>query len=638
MSINMILGSAQSQTNSIKNLTTSQIGSYQQIQQALSNFMFQTNSLQGAAYDSAKAYCGSVLSPLIDGCILLNKAIEKANEEYINKYTSEVYGDSLKQSDLERLIDETKSQIALNENLLNEQFEQDPVDLSEVSNLQEKIDSYRKIQRDLEEKLSKLLAFDANSVSIFQEVDVLSYSVAQGIALAQRSWSPTLKTFMLPGKNEMGWVGTIKEIWEKNNKESNKTNSIKSSKRMINSEINAEEYDRYVAQYSGLHGKPIIGASVIHNASSEEKKDLVLAILPWIMPGGSLRLTMLSGGTVGLIDGLVSKDKPSDVIKKMAFGSSFAFASHLGFSLLGKGTKVKNLFKSQKNAEDKLLKNVKNESLKSKNNLSQRGSINQVKVAESAIDGKLKPTILYNAKEFPRELKKYPGDMVLNNTNNKIITVPRNEKLRNNLVQKTTNEQSRLLNQIEKEKVNTQIVYGKKEFLDEMAKLPRIDLSKKVEDGLISTKKGEKPVPGAYLSKKEIDDHLKLFEGGVVKVISKESSDKALLKYGGTIGPEDGQFVMPKFIYEKAVRASNGNPRVLEELLGLDKDFLGKNPIVIEPIKLDYLKFPSGNEKGAYEGLWGPGGYTKGGIPEAIINQLHKGNYIDRNVYKGVLK
>ena len=71
MSINMILGSAQSQTNSIKNLTTSQIGSYQQIQQALSNFMFQTNSLQGAAYDSAKAYCGSVLSPLIDGCILL---------------------------------------------------------------------------------------------------------------------------------------------------------------------------------------------------------------------------------------------------------------------------------------------------------------------------------------------------------------------------------------------------------------------------------------------------------------------------------------------------------------------------------------------------------------------------------------
>lgn len=633
MSINMILGSAQSQTNSIKNLTTSQIGSYQQIQQALSNFMFQTNSLQGAAYDSAKAYCGSVLSPLIDGCILLNKAIEKANEEYINKYTSEVYGDSLKQSDLERLIDETKSQIALNENLLNEQFEQDPVDLSEVSNLQEKIDSYRKIQRDLEEKLSKLLAFDANSVSIFQEVDVLSYSVAQGIALAQRSWSPTQKTFTLPGKNEMGWVGTIKEIWEKNNK----ANNNKLSKGMLNDKLSYAEYDRMVAFHSGLHGKPIIGASVIHNASSEEKKDLVLAILPWIMPGGSLRLTMLSGGTLGLIDGLVSKDKPSDVIKKMAFGSGFAFVSHLGFSLLSKGTKVKNFFKSGENAEDKLLKNVKNESLKSKNNLSQRSSINQVKIVENGIDGKLKPTILYNAKEFPREFKRYPRDMVLNNTNNKIITIPRNEKLRNNLVQKTTNEQSRLLNQIEKEKVNSQIIYGKKEFLEEMAKLPRVDLSKKVEDGLVSIKKGEKPKPEFYLSNKEIETHLKLFKDGVVKIVSEESFDKTLREYGGFIGPVEGQFAMPKFVYNKAVKASNGNPRVLEELLGLEKGFLGENPVVIEPKELKFLKFPSGNEPGAYVGLWQPPGFTKGGIPEAVINQLAPDEYINKKVYEGVL-
>lgn len=637
MSINMILGSAQSQTNSIKSLTTSQIGSYQQIQQALSNFMFQTNSLQGAAYDSAKAYCGSVLSPLIDGCILLNKAIEKANEEYINKYTSEVYGDSLKQSDLERLIDETKSQIALNENLLNEQFEQDPVDLSEVSNLQEKIDSYRKIQRDLEEKLSKLLAFDANSVSIFQEVDVLSYSVAQGIALAQRSWSPTLKTFMLPDKNEMGWVGTIKEIWEKNNKESNKTNSIKFSKRMINSQINAEEYDRYVAHYSGLHGKPIIGASVIHNASSEEKKDLVLAILPWIMPGGSLRLTMLSGGTLGLIDGLVSKDKPSDVIKKIAFGSGFAFASHLGFSLLSKGTKVKNLFKSEKNAEDKLLKNVKNESLRSKNNLSQRGSINQVKVAESGIDGKLKPTILYNAKEFPREFKKYPRDMVLNNTNNKIITVPRNGKISNNLVQKTTNEQSRLLNQIEKEKVNSQIVYGEKEFKKEMAKYPRANIDDETRQMLINMPKNERWEPSKYIQMEEIKIHLKLFEDGVVRIENKERFNRSLKKYKGYIGPVEGQFVMPKFVYEKAVKASNGNPRVLEKLLGFEQGFLGENPVVIESKQIHGLRFPSGREPGAYDGLWEPGGYTKGGIPEAIVNQFIPGEYTVKSVYERIL-
>ena len=632
MSINMILDSAQSQTNSIKNLTTSQIGSYQQIQQALSNFMFQTNSLQGVAYDSAKAYCGSVLSPLIDGCILLNKAIEKANEEYINKYTSEVYGESLKQSDLERLIDETKSQIALNENLLNEQFEQDPVDLNEVSNLQEKIDSYRKIQRDLEEKLSKLLAFDANSVSIFQEVDVLSYSVAQGIALAQRSWSPTLKTFMLPGKNEMGWVGTIKEIWEKNNK----ANNNKLSKGMLNDKLSYAEYDRMVAFHSGLNGKPIIGASVIHNASSEEKKDLVLAILPWIMPGGSLRLTMLSGGTVGLIDGLVSKDKPSDVIKKMAFGSGFAFASHLGFNLLGKGTKVKNLFKSGKNAEDKLLKNVKNESLKSKNNLFQRSSINQVKIAENAIDGKLKPTILYNAKEFPRELKKYPRDMIINNTNNKIINVPRNEKLRNNLVQKTTNEQSRLLSQIEKEKVNTQIVYREKEFLEEMDKYPRVNIDDETRQMLINMEKETRLDPSDYISDEEIRRHIRIFEEeGVAKIISKEQLKYAEKNYRGAIGPESGQYATSEVIIEKAIKASDGDPRKLEKLLALDEGSLGENPVIIKPKKIKFLEFPSGNEKGAND-YWKPGGYTSGGIPEVVVNQFALGEYSVERVFKGV--
>ena len=632
MSINMILDSAQSQTNSIKNLTTSQIGSYQQIQQALSNFMFQTNSLQGVAYDSAKAYCGSVLSPLIDGCILLNKAIEKANEEYINKYTSEVYGESLKQSDLERLIDETKSQIALNENLLNEQFEQDPVDLNEVSNLQEKIDSYRKIQRDLEEKLSKLLAFDANSVSIFQEVDVLSYSVAQGIALAQRSWSPTLKTFMLPGKNEMGWVGTIKEIWEKNNK----ANNNKLSKGMLNDKLSYAEYDRMVAFHSGLNGKPIIGASVIHNASSEEKKDLVLAILPWIMPGGSLRLTMLSGGTVGLIDGLVSKDKPSDVIKKMAFGSGFAFASHLGFNLLGKGTKVKNLFKSGKNAEDKLLKNVKNESLKSKNNLFQRSSINQVKIAENGIDGKLKPTILYNVKEFPRELKKYPRDMIINNTNNKIINVPRNEKLRNNLVQKTTNEQSRLLSQIEKEKVNTQIVYREKEFLEEMDKYPRVNIDDETRQMLINMEKETRLDPSDYISDEEIRRHIRIFEEeGVAKIISKEQLKYAEKNYRGAIGPESGQYATSEVIIEKAIKASDGDPRKLEKLLALDEGSLGENPVIIKPKKIKFLEFPSGNEKGAND-YWKPGGYTSGGIPEVVVNQFALGEYSVERVFKGV--
>ena len=214
MSIDMILGSAQSQTNSIKSLTTKQIASYEEIERALTNFVTQTHNLKGVTYDSAKAYCSSVLTPVIRGSILLDQAIARSNEQYINTYTGEVHNDSLKQSELERSIEETKSQIAFNERLLNEHFEQDAVDLREVSNLQDKISSYRKIQHDLEEKLRKLLAFNAKSPSFFQEITALQNAVDQGIALANKSWSPTSKSFSLPSREEMGWTDIIEGKWE----------------------------------------------------------------------------------------------------------------------------------------------------------------------------------------------------------------------------------------------------------------------------------------------------------------------------------------------------------------------------------------------------------------------------------------
>ena len=214
MSIDMILGSARSQTDSIKSLTTKQITSYEEIELALTNFVTQTHNLKGVTYDSAKAYCSSVLTPVIRGSILLDQAIARSNEQYINTYTGEVHNDSLKQSELERAIEDTKSQIAFNERLLNEHFEQDAVDLREVSNLQDKISSYRKIQHDLEEKLRKLLAFNAKSPSFFQEIESLKNAVDQGMALAEKSWSPFSKTFSIPKREDMGWTDIIEGKWE----------------------------------------------------------------------------------------------------------------------------------------------------------------------------------------------------------------------------------------------------------------------------------------------------------------------------------------------------------------------------------------------------------------------------------------
>ncbi|WP_035500346.1 hypothetical protein, partial [Gemella cuniculi] len=45
------------------------------------------------------------------------------------------------------------------------------------------------------------------------EVDTLKSSVDQGLVQAEKSWSPTSKTFILPNKNDMGWANTIEGKW-----------------------------------------------------------------------------------------------------------------------------------------------------------------------------------------------------------------------------------------------------------------------------------------------------------------------------------------------------------------------------------------------------------------------------------------
>ena len=213
MSIDMILDMAESQTQAIKNLVTKQNEAYTELQKSLAEFILQTDKLKGVTYDSAKKYCAVVIEPLVRGCILLNEEISRANENYINTYKSEVDTVSLKQQELERLIREAESQIRRVEHLLNLLYQEDPISYSQISMAEENKETYRKLKNELEEKLRKLLAFNVKSPSIFSEVEVLKSSVDQGLAQAEKSWSPTSKTFNLPSKSEMGWIEAIEGKW-----------------------------------------------------------------------------------------------------------------------------------------------------------------------------------------------------------------------------------------------------------------------------------------------------------------------------------------------------------------------------------------------------------------------------------------
>lgn len=171
-------------------------------------------------------------------------------------------------------------------------------------------------------------------------------------------------------------------------------------------------------------------------------------------------------------------------------------------------------------------------------------------------------------------------------------------------------------------------------FKMELEKLPHAKLSAEDSASILEMKNGERPKPEEIYSKADIETHLSLFDDGVVKVMSKESFDDANKRFGGSIGHPNGQYVLPKSVYEQALKVSNGDPRMLEELLALDPGYLGDSPVLIDIKNYQNIRMPSGNEPGAWDGLWVPGGYTKGGIPEAVIDQIQKGDYLISNIFQ----
>ena len=61
-------------------------------------------------------------------------------------------------------------------------------------------------------------------------------------------------------------------------------------------------------------------------------------------------------------------------------------------------------------------------------------------------------------------------------------------------------------------------------------------------------------------------------------------------------------------------------------MLGMEKGYLGNSPIRVDIPSLPGSGCRQATEYGANL-LWNPGGYTNGGIPEAVINPVLPGAY-----------
>ena len=159
------------------------------------------------------------------------------------------------------------------------------------------------------------------------------------------------------------------------------------------------------------------------------------------------------------------------------------------------------------------------------------------------------------------------------------------------------------------------------------SKLREEGLSLEQVEKIKGTPKGQKPLPETYLSEEYINNYLNSFKkSGAVKIMPSEPS--------GTIGGKGGTFVMSGDELSEIIRNADGDVAKIESVLGLDKGYLGSNPVIVTIQDTSSLRLPSGNELGAWPEYWEPGGYTSGGIKEAVINPAKEGTYTYKHLFE----
>lgn len=149
--------------------------------------------------------------------------------------------------------------------------------------------------------------------------------------------------------------------------------------------------------------------------------------------------------------------------------------------------------------------------------------------------------------------------------------------------------------------------------------------SQEAQDRITAIDKGSRPDPSTYLSPEYIDQHLHRFDDGATRFMTQSNLDK----YG--IAQRDGTaFVMPKSEVDALIRQTGGEPRAMEQALGLPDGFFNQGAVRVDvPSPGNQgLRIPSGNEAGAND-QWVPGGILPGGFSEGVVDagSLRPGQY-----------
>lgn len=207
----MILEDSQSQAQTTTSYCQHQLEGYQAIQQAINQFVSDTESLKGKAYDSARTFADTVFTPLARGGELYEETLSQLISKLPSDYIEMVDGKSWREDELIQRIDQQQQCL----NVLEEMELQ--LSLISAMSLERKtsfhqyhaelIEMHAELKRTYEEILEKLYAFDTYSASIFDALADIDTQMTLGLSQIGESWNAQTGTFQAMAN--MSWATVL---------------------------------------------------------------------------------------------------------------------------------------------------------------------------------------------------------------------------------------------------------------------------------------------------------------------------------------------------------------------------------------------------------------------------------------------
>ena len=212
--VKMDLVSSDDQASSMNTVSANRIAGYQSALSALESFS-NASELTGAAYDSAKHYGARVLTPLIQGAILLSEGVSQGTTALPNKYRAEVGEESLDSDVLESQIQAYESSLSSLRGIYRYLERDCSTKPSTLRSMSSRMTSLSNQKTEAMEKLRKLNAFAMSSPRVFSNLPEVSAAMDVGIGQVQTAFANFNGSFQVPSADQLGWARTIGVEWKK---------------------------------------------------------------------------------------------------------------------------------------------------------------------------------------------------------------------------------------------------------------------------------------------------------------------------------------------------------------------------------------------------------------------------------------